>query len=496
MAENDLETYINANTILMFVTNRASFGRDYNKLLGHDAGTFYPYTTISDIEQGNTPIVLYSGGLWLGGKVGGQTRVAVAEFSTEYWPGPMAAGTYIADAVTNPAYRVYKLYADSTGSNANTDYTEWPVAQGAPVDNLANPLILGDQTLWAVFNDANPATHVATAGSTEPLGIEVRQLTWASAGGDGVDRIVNYQYALYNRGSNAITDFYASVWIDPDIGGIEDELFGCDTLLDIFYAYNDGPDAVFGDDPPAVGVRFLYGLMVPSAGDSARFFDHYISNYRNLDMSAFRVYLNGADPQNGDESYNLMKGMTLAGTPLPSGLTFDYPGNPVAATGLLDTNPGNKHCLGSFGPITFNPGDSQYVCFRIGVGQGTNALSSLTNLKTILSLPNDLPTDIDENAGVDNIPECFNLAQNYPNPFNPSTTIEYSLPVASRVNITVYNVLGRRVKTLLDRPVSAGPHHVVWNGTDRSEHLVSSGIYFYRITAGDFVRTRKMILLK
>ncbi|MEN8192742.1 MAG: T9SS type A sorting domain-containing protein [Bacteroidota bacterium] len=89
------------------------------------------------------------------------------------------------------------------------------------------------------------------------------------------------------------------------------------------------------------------------------------------------------------------------------------------------------------------------------------------------------------------IPGKFELAQNYPNPFNPSTTISYALPARSDVNIKVYNNLGQLVTTLFNGVNEAGTHEVVWNAAD-----LSSGVYFYTINAGDFVATKKMILLK
>ena len=93
-------------------------------------------------------------------------------------------------------------------------------------------------------------------------------------------------------------------------------------------------------------------------------------------------------------------------------------------------------------------------------------------------------------------PETFVLAQNYPNPFNPTTRIEFGLDRAEWVTLAVYNVRGGRIATLVDGPRAAGRYPVEWNGTDEAGGPVASGIYFYRMTAGDQVRTRKMMLLK
>ncbi len=88
-------------------------------------------------------------------------------------------------------------------------------------------------------------------------------------------------------------------------------------------------------------------------------------------------------------------------------------------------------------------------------------------------------------------PKGYALAQNYPNPFNPTTTIGYELPVASEVSLTVYDVLGKEVMTLVKARQEAGSYRVNVNASG-----LSSGVYFYRLQAGSFVATKKMMLVK
>ncbi|MEN8194048.1 MAG: LamG-like jellyroll fold domain-containing protein, partial [Bacteroidota bacterium] len=92
---------------------------------------------------------------------------------------------------------------------------------------------------------------------------------------------------------------------------------------------------------------------------------------------------------------------------------------------------------------------------------------------------------------MEQIPVTYSLDQNYPNPFNPSTTIQFGLPKASDVKVTVYNAIGQVVEELVNGHLNAGYHKLNFNASN-----ISSGIYFYRITAGDFVNVKKMILLK
>ena len=94
------------------------------------------------------------------------------------------------------------------------------------------------------------------------------------------------------------------------------------------------------------------------------------------------------------------------------------------------------------------------------------------------------------------VPKRFDLGQNYPNPFNPSTTIRFDLPQPVHVQLKIYDVTGRLVATPVNEPRQAGVHSVVWNRTNRSGGPVASGVYFYRIQAGSFIMTRKMVLLK
>jgi len=98
------------------------------------------------------------------------------------------------------------------------------------------------------------------------------------------------------------------------------------------------------------------------------------------------------------------------------------------------------------------------------------------------------------------IPREFALSQNYPNPFNPATTIEYHLPFDSKVKIQIYNILGQRVKKLIDRRERAGKYKIIWDGRNDHGSWVASGLYIYRIQAETndkvFVKSKKMILLK
>jgi len=94
------------------------------------------------------------------------------------------------------------------------------------------------------------------------------------------------------------------------------------------------------------------------------------------------------------------------------------------------------------------------------------------------------------------LPSQFALGQNYPNPFNPQTSLRIALPTAQHVTLDIYNLLGQRVVRLYDGNAPAGYLELSWGGKDQSGRPVGSGVYFYRVAAGDFQQVRKMVLLK
>jgi len=143
------------------------------------------------------------------------------------------------------------------------------------------------------------------------------------------------------------------------------------------------------------------------------------------------------------------------------------------------------------GPHVLAPGDSLELALALVVGTDMTDMyasaqkafqrySSVTSVEEYLS----------------SLPETFVLHQNYPNPFNPSTTIAFDLPRAMNVKLTVLNVLGQEVATILDETVAPGPQSVTWDGVDSQGRPVASGMYFYRLATDSDVQTKKMLMLK
>ena len=95
-----------------------------------------------------------------------------------------------------------------------------------------------------------------------------------------------------------------------------------------------------------------------------------------------------------------------------------------------------------------------------------------------------------------NMPERFTLFQNYPNPFNPETIIKFQLPKQTHVTLKIYNKLGQEVITLIDENKKAGYYQVKWNGRNSQGNVVSGGLYFYQLKAGDLFQTKKLTFLR
>jgi hypothetical protein len=106
------------------------------------------------------------------------------------------------------------------------------------------------------------------------------------------------------------------------------------------------------------------------------------------------------------------------------------------------------------------------------------------------------PGEVKDETGNRGKPSEFNLSQNYPNPFNQSTKIEFTLSQSGFVSLNIYDLLGRRIRTLVSENLSPGYKSVFWDGKNDSGKEVSSGIYFYQLRVGDFSEAKKLVLLK
>ena len=154
---------------------------------------------------------------------------------------------------------------------------------------------------------------------------------------------------------------------------------------------------------------------------------------------------------------------------------------------------GNKEWDKTFG----GSNDDFGSCIQQTIGGGyiitgwTKSFGNGNNDAWLIKIENPL-AEIDDSF----IPNIFVFHQNYPNPFNPITLLEYDLPKDELVNITIYDMKGRMIKTITNGLKTAGYKSVQWNATNDRNETVSAGVYLYSIQAGEFRQTKKMVLLK
>ncbi len=142
-------------------------------------------------------------------------------------------------------------------------------------------------------------------------------------------------------------------------------------------------------------------------------------------------------------------------------------------------------------------GGTNQPLYRIDTATATGTLIGLTG-KVGLSAMAIWGNTVGIDEGINENPNQFTLSQNYPNPFNPTTSIKYALGANAKVTLKIYNMLGQEVCTLVNgkAQVANKQYDVTWDGKDNSGHAVSSGVYMYRLEAGSFVKTMKMLFVK
>lgn len=121
---------------------------------------------------------------------------------------------------------------------------------------------MGDQTLWAVFNDGGRHEYHTYGGGTASLGVEMQATFWGYDLPGALGNTIFCKWLIINKSPNLIGSTYVSLWADPDLGGASDDLVRCDTILSLGYCYNaTNADNTYGNSPPAVGFDFLQGPL-------------------------------------------------------------------------------------------------------------------------------------------------------------------------------------------------------------------------------------------
>ena len=372
------ESYLDINNVRARILNNGNlFWR----------GSPYVY----NVPKGGRAQAIFTSGIWIGGYVDGQLRVAAARYGNfHFWAGPLDDyGAPPADCA--PFDRLYKVSIDDIQDYEATgvttpDLRDWPTGLGAPtyappgngvdddgdgevdeagetifvldqpfvqrvsrVIDLAGgerPAILGDQSIWWVMNDRGNEHNGA---SSPPIGLEVHATAFAFRVAGDFDNATFYKYDLYYRGTWPFTDVHMAIFSDVDLGNFQDDWVGSDTTLGVGYVWNsdnedEGRDG-YGSPAPAAGYDFFQGPIVPSPGDSAKVSREWVQDFKNLEMTSFLSYQGGVcpscDPGTALHHYNYMRGRWGDGKCITEGwfgqdfsedcTYFMFPGDPGAS---------------------------------------------------------------------------------------------------------------------------------------------------------------------
>lgn len=392
-----------------------------------------------------------------------------------------------------------------------------------PIEDM--PDLLGDQTSWCVFNDGVPVELRERFAGVEPQGIELHQTLFASAK-PGLDEIIFIRYKLFNRGTVAdvMDSVYFTFWSDPDLGDHLDDLVASDTLLSSGFIYNKDEDAQYGNNPPAFYNTLLQGPSTVTNFSTDTAYNHRgtlmgieeFSGQKNLDITSIRHY-QSSDPILGDPSIvygarNYMIGLNKVGNqfdPCTSPLgqvrggvncnlvnpLFVYSGDPVEDVGWINIVATDQRLMVNFGPFTLEKDKPVTIIGAYVLGRGTDHLNSITvarqNVQRAIEEYQSNFASMTYNPGEPVYPvDNYVLYQNYPNPFNPTTTIRYELPQDGVVTIELFDILGQKVKTILNQFRKADRYEVSFNAAG-----LASGVYIYRIKVNDFIQSKKMLLI-
>jgi len=422
------------NSLQISFDNSAVFGRYAMASNYPGFGIRYPVPSL--IEH------LYAGGIWIGGKVdttsgGTGERIRVVSTGFEGWAGPLRE-FFPPNPAIDSVWRVF-------GRNAPKP-SGWDEYWGTSLPYRAP----ADQNFFCRYQDYffRPVGHI-------PMGIRIIQssFTWDDTLGHGVMIV---EFKIMNNFSHRIDSAYIGFLADNDVGPITALGYyrrnSSGYYSDIRTAYTFNP-VDYGSTP--IGLTLLDTYLPP---DSLRF--------------TFQWYHGPESPSSDADRYTMMS----LGTLKPD----EYP------------NMSDSRCFVSFGPFTIQPfsashPDTVRVALAFVSGRDLNHLRDAAVRARTLYSTYLLGVPQDESA----VPEEFALDQNFPNPFNPTTTIRVRIPEEVHVSLDVLDVLGRRVATLISEKLKPGTHQRVFDGSN-----LASGVYFYRLRAGQYSAVKKSLLLK
>jgi photosystem II stability/assembly factor-like uncharacterized protein len=520
---NNIRAYINSTGIF-----------DQNTKSGNLSGFVWP--------KDSNKTAVFTAGLSIAGFYQGQFREAMASYKGEYLPGFCNNGI----AHTNDTFKFYNIKRGD-GYSTNQDWANWGlmVPYGAPFVDVNNngiynpqidtPGVRGaSQTIFLCMTDGFPESHTSGegfGGGTPPLYSEVHLTAWCYSQPSYND-MQFLKFVIINKGLQPWTRTYLSLISDTDLGWANDDYIGCDTSRKLGFCYNGTNfDQSYGTAPPAVGFILLKGS-----------YNKYTNPPKQLDLTSFVPFYGSSIPGGPCESdpngeaypaYLMMQGYKKDSTCWldPTQLItppnfykktkFVYAGDPETNSGWTEIkgiihncnhdSSGNPVIPAPVGDVRFllnsgadnltvMPGDTQTIVICQLIARGSSNLNSVTKLKQLADVAIQFYNSgyvIGINKISSEVPSKFRLEQNYPNPFNPKTKIKFDIAPLSRgaggvwTELKIYDITGREIQTLVNEKLNPGTYEVTFDGSN-----FASGVYFYQLRTGEFVNTKKLILLK
>ena len=485
-------------------------------------------------------VFLFSSGFFLSGYANGiPFSNTISEASIDYHPGIVGSTPedslniiYVVKNTDSPfssSWQKWKdavsLGADFYDGDGNGIYNPKDKNFNGTWDlNEDMPPLIGDEIAWCIYNDGVPAS--LRRYGVEPLGIEIQQTLFASSNPE-LENVVFIKYKITNTGlvDDVLDTVFFSPWDDTDIGQADDDFGGCDTILNSVFTYNLKDDSQYGINPPAVFTTFVQGPLSNTANMNDTAFikngvilgEQNITGYKNLGLYSFTGYAKNAPTQHVPTSieyvWNYINALDGEGNELEPCDTlygqvhgnvdcskvnqlFWFSGDPVDTSGWLDRIAMDDRKFSSIGPFILEKSKPVEIILALVVGRGMDELNSITAAReTVQKVFNEYKTNfaaLTFSAPKPTKPVTdYILHQNYPNPFNPTTTIRYDIPQDGFVNLEIFDVIGQKVKTLLNQFMQEDRYEIEFSGNG-----LSSGIYLYKLKVNDFTQTKKMILLR
>jgi hypothetical protein len=452
--------------------------------------------------------------LWVIGMINDFPHLAISNYTSYYSPGPIING--------QPAFYIkpedsirYKTYILTSGSDdSNTDII-WPSDFGAPSDKYGNPVLYNDVTSWSVYNSLDSTIQGARRQSdTLPvMPVEVRQLFYSFnryPETHVLNNTVFMEFLILNKGEYRIDSVYIALWSDIDFPDLEQNIPAFDPETQTGYCWTRKDSTYTGYPSPAVGYTLLYGPVIPSHGDTAIFNGEKRPGFRNLKLSSFRPLVDFMNDTRFyywstlRQTWNIARGLDRFGNDIIDPITgiktnFPLSGDPVTNTGWIYPNSitgGEAGIILFSGPFTMEPGDTQWVMFSFVPGLGENKFQSIINMREnaayLHSRSYDELVTKTYKQPPGSKPYEFFLDINYPNPFNSGTTINFSLTEKAEVHLDIYDILGRKVSSIINEEKEPG----VYSARFIPPKNLSSGVYFYQLRTNKNILTRKMTFLK